>query len=36
MREGYQMLKRLSEREDLPTCTMLSVLDAPAELLDAC
>jgi len=35
MREGYQMLKRLSEREDLPTCTMLSVLDAPAELLDA-
>jgi len=28
MREGYLMLRRLAEREDLPACTMLSVIDA--------
>ena len=34
MREGYQMLNRLVDRDDLPACTMLSVLDAPAGLLE--
>lgn len=34
MREGYQMLSRLVEREDLPACVMLSVIDAPREMLD--
>ncbi|HNX35855.1 MAG TPA: acyltransferase domain-containing protein [Kiritimatiellia bacterium] len=35
LREGYQMLNRLADRDDLPACTMLSVIDAPRELLDA-
>ena len=35
MREGYQMLKRMVDRDDLPVCSMLSLLDAPRELLDA-
>ena len=35
MREGYQMLSRLVEREDLPACVMLSVIDAPRETLAA-
>jgi phosphopantetheinyl transferase (holo-ACP synthase) len=35
MREGYQMLSRLVVRDDLPACVMLSVIDAPGELLDA-
>ena len=35
MREGYQMLNRLVERDDLSACIMLSVIDAPATLLDA-
>jgi len=35
MREGYQMLKRLAERDDIPACIMLSVIDAPQEALDA-
>ncbi len=35
MREGYQMLSRLVEREDLPACVMLSLIDAPRETLDA-
>ncbi len=34
LREGYQMLNRLAEREDLPTCIMLSVLDASRERID--
>jgi phosphopantetheinyl transferase (holo-ACP synthase)/malonyl CoA-acyl carrier protein transacylase len=34
MREGYQMLNRLVEREDLPLCLMLSVIDAPRDLID--
>jgi len=33
MREGYHMLNRLADREDLPACAMLSVIDAPAELI---
>jgi phosphopantetheine--protein transferase-like protein len=35
MREGYQMLNRLVDREDLPDCLMLSVIDASREQLDA-
>jgi len=35
MREGYQMLSRLVDRDDLPACSMLTVLDAPRELVDA-
>ncbi len=35
MREGYQMLNRLVEREDLPACIMLSVIDASRDLTDA-
>jgi len=35
MREGYQMLNRLVDRDDLPACTMLSVLDASRELIDS-
>ena len=34
MREGYQMLSRLAERDDLPACVMLSVIDAPRAMLD--
>ena len=34
MREGYQMLNRLSERDDLAACAMLSVLDAPLDPLN--
>lgn len=34
MREGYQMLNRLVDRDDLPACIMLSVLDASRELID--
>lgn len=34
MREGYEMLNHLIERDDLPTCAMLTVVDAPQELLD--
>ncbi len=34
MREGYQMLKRLAERADLPACVMLTVIDASRERLD--
>lgn len=34
MREGYQMLNRLVERDDLPACIMLSVIDAPRNLID--
>lgn len=34
MREGYQMLNRLAERDDLPACVILSVLDAPLEQLN--
>ncbi|MDD4102047.1 MAG: polyketide synthase dehydratase domain-containing protein [Kiritimatiellae bacterium] len=34
MREGYQMLNRFVEREDLPDCKMFSVIDASRELLD--
>ncbi len=35
LREGYQMLNRLVDREDLPACTMLTVLDASRELIDS-
>ncbi|MDD2454778.1 MAG: polyketide synthase dehydratase domain-containing protein [Kiritimatiellae bacterium] len=35
MREGYQMLNRFVDREDLPDCKMFSVIDAPQDLLDA-
>ncbi|MDR2850193.1 MAG: hypothetical protein LBW77_06610, partial [Verrucomicrobiota bacterium] len=35
MREGYQMLSRLLDRDDLPACVMLSVIDAPPGLLDS-
>ncbi len=35
MREGYQMLNRFVDREDLPDCKMFSVIDAPREMLDA-
>lgn len=35
MREGYRMLRRLAERDDLPACTMLSVLDADRAHVDA-
>lgn len=31
MREGYQMLNRLVDRDDLPACIMLTVLDASRE-----
>jgi phosphopantetheine--protein transferase-like protein len=31
MREGYQMLNRLAERDDLPACVILSVLDASLD-----
>ncbi len=34
MREGYQMLNRFVDREDLPDCKMFSVIDAPRELLE--
>ncbi len=34
LREGYQMLNRLVERDALPACIMLSVIDAPRDLLD--
>jgi acyl transferase domain-containing protein len=34
MREGYQMLNRLADRDDLPACHMLSVIDASRELID--
>ena len=34
MREGYQMLNRLVDRDDLPACIMLSILDASRELLN--
>jgi len=35
LREGYQMLKHLAEREGLPECPMFAVLDAPHGCLDA-
>ncbi|MDD4017169.1 MAG: acyltransferase domain-containing protein [Kiritimatiellae bacterium] len=35
MREGYQMLNRLVDRDDLPACIMLSVIDAPDDLIDS-
>lgn len=35
MREGYQMLNRLVDRDDLPACIMLSALDAPADLIES-
>jgi len=35
MREGYQMLNRLVDRDDLPACIMLTVLDASREIIDA-
>ena len=34
IRESYKMLSRLSSREDIPTCTMFSTVDAPPELLE--
>lgn len=34
MREGYRMLTSLVDRDDLPACVMLSLLDAPHELID--
>jgi phosphopantetheine--protein transferase-like protein len=34
MREGYQMLNRFVDREDLPECKMLLVIDASQNLLD--
>ena len=33
MREGYTMLNSLTDRDDLPQCAMLVVIDAPANLL---
>ena len=35
MREGYQMLNRLVDRDDLPACIMLSLIDATRELIDS-
>ena len=35
MREGYQMLNRLVDRDDLPACIMLAVIDASRELIDS-
>lgn len=35
LREGYEMLSNLSQREDLPTCLMFAVMDATRELLEA-
>jgi acyl transferase domain-containing protein len=33
LREGYEMLSNLSQREDLPLCLMFAVMDATRELL---
>gem|GEM_PF-554720 len=35
LREGYQMLTHLAEREGFPECLMFAVLDAPPTFLDA-
>jgi phosphopantetheine--protein transferase-like protein len=35
LREGYEMLTNLSQRDDLPKCLMFAVMDATRELLES-
>jgi phosphopantetheine--protein transferase-like protein len=35
LREGYEMLTHVSQREDLPQCLMFAVMDATRELLES-